>query len=285
MAKGALSSHQLRHYRQQGFLVLEAFLDAATLASLRNASAELVSAFNPAQHRSVFRTTDQDQGRDETFFRSAEKVEYFLEDEALDSNGELTVAAERAVNKIGHALHDHIPAFRSFCQLPLLAALLKQLGMAHPVLWQTMLIFKQPGIGGEVRWHQDATYLYTEPSAVMGLWFALEDATRDNGCLWLAPGAHDSPLRERYRVDWHTRRGTLETIHEQPWPTVEEAVPLEVPAGSLVLFSDHMPHYSSANRSDQSRLALTLHAADRSAHWDAANWLQRPTLAPFLLGT
>ncbi len=280
-----LNPGQVEHYRQQGYLVLESFLDAASLDALLAASAELVTAFDPDQHHSVFRTTDRDQGRDEVFFRSAEQVQYFLEDEALDGSDALTVPAQRAINKIGHALHDHIPAFRSFCQQPLLATVLKQLGMNQPLLWQTMLIFKQPGIGGEVRWHQDATYLYTEPSAVIGLWFALEDATRDNGCLWLAPGAHRSPLRERYRVDWSDRRGTLETLNKQPWPGAEDAVALEVPAGSLVLFSDHMPHYSSANRSDRSRLALTLHAADRSAHWDAANWLQRPTLAPFLLGS
>ena len=53
-----------------------------------------------------------------------------------------------------------------------------------------MYIFKQPGIGGEVGCHQDATFLYTEPMTVTGFWFAIEDATLENGCLWAAPGGH-----------------------------------------------------------------------------------------------
>ena len=53
-----------------------------------------------------------------------------------------------------------------------------------------MYIFKQPNIGGEVTCHQDSTFLYTEPIDIVGLWFALEDATIENGCLWAIPGGH-----------------------------------------------------------------------------------------------
>lgn len=48
---------------------------------------------------------------------------------------------------------------------------------------------QQPHIGGEVSAHQDSTFLYTDPPTVVGLWVALEDATKDNGCLWSIPGA------------------------------------------------------------------------------------------------
>jgi phytanoyl-CoA hydroxylase len=61
-----------------------------------------------------------------------------------------------------------------------------------------MYIFKQPGIGGEVRWHQDATYFDTDPISVTTFWFALEDATLDNGCMWAEPGGHRGPMRERF---------------------------------------------------------------------------------------
>jgi len=50
-----------------------------------------------------------------------------------------------------------------------------------------MYIFKQPNIGGEVTCHQDSTFIYNDPVAIAGLWFALEDATLENGCLWLFP--------------------------------------------------------------------------------------------------
>src|SRR3546814_8114730 len=79
-----------------------------------------------------------------------------------------------------------------------------------------MYIFKQPHIGGEVGWHQDSTFLYTDPLSVVGLWFALEDATLENGCLWALPGAHKGPLRER----WRRKDGALamERLDDTPWP-------------------------------------------------------------------
>src|SRR5690606_8433748 len=126
-------------------------------------------------------------------------------------------------------------------------------------------IFKQPHIGGEVRWHQDATYLITAPPCVTGLWVALEDAHRDNGCLWVQPGGHRTPLRERYEVDWRTRVGTLRTVDATPWPSLAEAVALEVPAGSVVAFHDHLPHRSAPNHSPASRHAFTMHVAEQGA--------------------
>ena len=62
-----------------------------------------------------------------------------------------------------------------------------------------MYIFKQPSIGGEVTCHQDSTFLYTDPMSCVGFWFALEDATLENGCLWAEPGGHRGPLRKLFR--------------------------------------------------------------------------------------
>lgn len=272
-----------QRFDRDGFLVLERVFPEPVLAALREAAARIVADFDPARQQPVFTTADRDIGRDEYFFGSAESVRCFLEDEAVAEDGRLTCEVGLAINKIGHALHDHVPEFRDFCRHQRIARLLQDLRMQHPRLWQTMVIFKQPRIGGVVGWHQDATYLSTRPARVLGLWVALEDATRDNGCLWMAPGAHRSPLRERYEVDWRTRSGTLRTLDASPWPGPEEAVALEVPAGSLVAFHDHMPHFSSANRSALSRQAFTMHFADARAEWSPRNWLQRPHLPPFEL--
>ncbi len=37
----------------------------------------------------------------------------------------------------------------------------------------------------------------------------------------------------------------LPTLDKTPWPGRDEAIAVEVPAGSIVIFHDHMPHYSS----------------------------------------
>ena len=109
---------------------------------------------------------------------------------------------------------------------------------------------------------------------MVGFWFALEEATRDNGCLWVAPGGHRGPLRERYvkRDD-----GTLEmqALDATPWPSGVATRALEVPAGTLVVFDGLLPHASAPNRSAVSRMAYTLHAVDAAASWSLRNWLQR----------
>ena len=61
-----------------------------------------------------------------------------------------------------------------------------------------MYIFKQPYIGGEVKPHQDASYLYTEPLKECGVWIALEDCTVENGCLSFIPGSQKYELATRF---------------------------------------------------------------------------------------
>jgi phytanoyl-CoA hydroxylase len=268
-------------FDRDGYVVLECAVADDALDSIRAAAARLVEEFDPQKHHSVFSTGDRDRGRDRYFMESAEAVHCFLEEGAVDANGRLDRPRERAINKIGHALHDRVPEFTAFCRQPLLKELLSALGYDDPVLWQTMYIFKQPLIGGEVRWHQDASYLATDPSTVTGIWVAVEDAHRGNGCLWVQPGGQHSPLREIYRVDRATLEGELTTLSDRPWPREGEAKALEVPRGSLVAFSDHLPHYSSRNRSAESRQAFTMHFAEAASRWSPDNWLQRPGLGPF----
>lgn len=268
-------------FQRDGYAVIENAFSAESIASIRADAARIVDEFDIDAHRSVFSTLHRDADRDKYFMESSEAVHCFLEEEALDANGDLTQPRDRAINKIGHALHDLVPEFTEFCRQPIIGRLLRKIGYTEPQLWQTMYIFKQPRIGGEVRWHQDASYLISDPSSVVGFWVALEDARKDNGCLWVEPGGHHRPLCEIYVVDPTTRQGTLKKLRDPNWPQRDEAVALEVPAGSLVIFSDHMPHYSSPNRSNHSRQAFTMHFAESSSHWSELNWLQRPELGNF----
>ena len=277
-----LKPEQITQYHEQGCLVLENAFSKNEIAVVKQAAIDIVSEFDIDHQRTVFKTTDRDAGRDDYFFDSAEAVHCFLEEGALNADGELIRPKELAINKIGHAMHDLIPAFGEFCRLPLIGQTLRDLGVRAPQLWQTMYIFKQPGIGGEVRWHQDASYLIAKPPGVTGIWIAIEDATKENGCLWMQPGQHRSPLREIYEVDWQTRTGTLSSLDDTPWNT-DKAVAMEVAAGSAVFFNERMPHYSSQNRSQRSRHAFTMHITEVDAEWSDKNWLQRKTFRPFRL--
>lgn len=278
-----LNSHQIQQYQTDGFIVLENVISPMDIQQLKSEALQIVDAFDIDKHRSVFTTSDRDTGRDDYFFDSAQSIHCFLEEDALDRHGVLQKTPRLAINKIGHALHDLNPVFNLFCRLPVFGEVLRDIGYQNPLLWQTMYIFKQPHIGGEVRWHQDGSYLISNPATVTGIWIAIEDANRDNGCLWVQPGGHHSRLREIYQVDWAKREGQLTELDKTPWPHPTEALAVEVSAGSVVIFHDHMPHYSSKNRSEYSRHAFTLHVGEKSANWAGENWLQRAVLGDFEL--
>ena len=278
-----LNETQKRQYRTDGYLVLEEAITKSRIDKLKSAALQIVDEFDIDRHRAVFTTSDRDSGRDDYFFDSAEAVHCFLEEGALNREGKLLKPPRLAINKIGHAMHDLNPVFKAFCQQALFGEVLRDIGYKAPLLWQTMYIFKQPHIGGEVRWHQDGSYLISDPATVTGIWVAIEDANRDNGCLWVQPGGHRSPLREIYEVDWQKREGVLTDLDKAPWPGTTEAIAVEVPLGSVVIFHDHMPHYSSQNRSDFSRHAFTLHVAEKASGWSRNNWLQRSSLGDFAL--
>ena len=209
---------------------------------------------------------------------SGDKIRCFFEEDAFDERGALRQSKALSINKIGHAMHDLDPVFEHFSHDVRLHDLALDLGIREPLLYQSMYIFKQPEIGGEVQWHQDASFFETDPISVTTFWFALERADRNNGCLWVQPGGHRSPLRERFVV----RDGTagLERIDMTPWPGTDTIVPIEVEAGTLVVFHGLLPHYSAPNRSSTSRHAYTLHAVDGRATYSAQNWLQRNAALP-----
>jgi phytanoyl-CoA hydroxylase len=268
-----LNQDQRAQFVRDGYLVIPDFKSADAIARVRQRAAEIVNDFDPSQNRSIFTTRDQLAATDDYFLRSDNTIRCFFEEEAFDEHGQLRQDKSLSINKIGHALHDLDPVFDNFSRDPTLAQVARDLGLTDAQVWQSMYIFKQPGIGGEVGWHQDASFFETDPITVTTFWFALEDATLDNGCLWVEPGGHRGPMRERF-----VRNGDdikMEKLDSTPWPDASSAVPLEAKAGSLVCFHGLLPHYSAPNRSSVSRHAYTLHATDASADYSPQNWIQR----------
>ena len=270
---GVPDQAMIEAYQRDGFLVLDGFADAAARTALTARIETLVSGFDPVEVRTVFSTRAQSHAADAYFRQSGDTIRFFLEEGAFDEDGRQTAPKDRILNKIGHAMHDLDPVFSAFSRSGHLARLAEGLGLEEPGLMQSMVIFKQPRIGGEVGMHQDATFLYTDPVSVTGFWFALEDADETNGCLFAIPGAHRRGLAERFRYD------TGDKLVMQPVDAVAfdpaDAVPLPVEAGALVVLHGLLPHFSGPNLSDRSRLAYTLHVIDKRADWAPDNWLRR----------
>ena len=275
---GRLAPAMQAAWARDGFLVLDGFANADACAALRARARALIEGFDPEENRVAFSAHAQSHARTDYFRDSGDKVRFFVEEGAVGPDGALNRPKARAVNKIGHALHDLDPVFSAFSRDARLAETAADLGMADPVLAQSMVICKQPEIGGEVDLHQDATFLHTEPSSVIGFWVALEAADRENGCLFALPGGHRAGLKRRF----HYQHGDLvvDVLDDSAWDMGGE-VALEAPEGALVVLHGLVPHRSGPNRSARSRMAYALHVVDRAARWSADNWLKRGADAPF----
>jgi phytanoyl-CoA hydroxylase len=261
-----LTSAQLAGWERDGFLVVEGFVAPERCDELKARAAALIAGFDPDEIQSVFSTHEQTRTSDEYFLDSGDKVRFFVEE-----------ADTRTVNKIGHALHDLDPVFESFSRQPGLAEIAKDIGFQDPKLLQSMYILKSPHVGGEVTSHTDHTFLWTEPASAVGFWFAIEDATLENGCMWALPGGHRLPVRKRFRrADGGT---TFDVFDDEPYPT-EGEVPLPAPKGTLILLHGLLPHRSNPNTSDRPRDAYTVHVIEGDAAYPTDNWLQRDASMP-----
>ena len=266
-------------FRRDGFLVLPDFVAAERCVELRDRAMELAREHVPPPDKATIFTAD---GRalhasDEYFLTSGETIRCFFEKDAFNMDGQLRADAHLCLNKLGHAMHDLDPVFDAFSRTPELAALAGDIGMQDPLLLQSMYIFKQARIGGEVKCHTDHTYLWTEPRSVVGYWFAIDDATTENGCMWALPGGHRIPVKSRSRLNESRTATVMDEFDREPYPTTG-LVPLEAKRGTLILLDGALPHYSGPNHSDRPRHAYTIHVIDGVADYLPDNWLQRPTL-------
>jgi phytanoyl-CoA hydroxylase len=272
-----LDDHQIEQYDRDGYLVIEGFTDRRACNELKAAANEIVADFTPSSQRTIFTTSEQERVSNGEFLASGSGVWCFFEEEAFDASGQLRGPKELSINKIGHAMHDLDPVFERFSYRPELAGVAADIGLADALALQSMYIFKQPLIGGEVACHQDSTFLYTDPMTVTGFWFAIEDATLQNGCLWTKPGAHRTTLRKLFKRAGATDSdGTkFEELDPAPLPAPSELIPLEVPAGTMVILNGLLPHWSDINRSPTSRHAYSLHCISAAAEYPDWNWLRR----------
>ena len=269
-----INNDMLNFWNENGYLIIENFKTEEECDSLIQRSKELIEEQDFFNQKSVFDTVSQSHNDDSYFLESGDKIRFFFEEKAVLNDENIKSNKQYIVNKIGHALHDLDDNFIQFSKNEDLDQIAKAIGFEYPKLLQSMYIFKQPKIGGEVVCHQDSTFLLTEPESTVGFWFALEDANKENGCLQVASGGHKGPLRKLFKRD--NNKMEMIELSNEPFPETDTFV--EVKKGSLVLLHGRLPHYSCENKSSKSRHAYTLHVIEGKSKYLDYNWLQRKNL-------
>ncbi|KAH9057333.1 phytanoyl-CoA dioxygenase [Lactarius vividus] len=283
-----LSLDQIKSFHRNGYLVIPGFLAPDETDALLARSRELLHEFSLQDHPlTKFTTGDNNHVGDEYFLTSGDKIRYFLEEDAIGERGNLTREKHHAVNKIGHALHELDPVFRrATLQNGKLRDLVRDLRFHRdPVALQSMVITKQPQIGGEVPEHNDSTFLYTSPPSALGFWIALEKCTSENGAMSFLPGSHlTASIVKRF-----VRLPSGGTGFEQLLDPSHVSTPTgsyvleECNPGDLVLIHGSVLHKSGRNTSAKTRFAYTFHMIDSPpyAEYDEKNWLQPTEAMPF----
>jgi ectoine hydroxylase-related dioxygenase (phytanoyl-CoA dioxygenase family) len=169
-----------------------------------------------------------------------------------------------------HQPHFVSPVMLKYVKHAKICGMLSQLTGAHLAHWdgsvkcmQSMLFVKPPGFQGQA-WHQDEIYIPTRDRSLIGAWIAMDDATIENGCLWVVPGSHRSgylyPQRDHGNFDEFDRA-------PESWGFDEsKEVPVEVKAGAVVYFNGYLLHRSRKNRSNIYRRVLVNHYMNAWSH-------------------
>ncbi|GAA5956740.1 hypothetical protein JCM10213_004629 [Rhodosporidiobolus nylandii] len=277
-------------FEADGYLVLKEFFSQEQANRLLKRSKQLLREFDLESHPGTVFTGSADKKHigDDYFLTSGDKIRFFLEPAATGEDGKLNRPKEEAVNKIGHALAMLDPGFRQFSFSEDVKSLVRSMEKYEdPKLIQSMVICKNKEVGGKVGSHDDQTFLTSNPSTAMGLWFALEQCTPENGCLSFVPGSHKvNKLTKRLvRVDGG-KAGTnilpVPGMEDEPaidWDGEDvEWVTAPCEAGDLVLIHGAVIHRSERNLSQKSRFIYTFHCIEGSAELQPTPEMPFPSL-------
>ena len=172
-----------------------------------------------------------------------------------------------------HQPHYVSPIIEKYVRHPKICGILGQIAAAHLPYWdgsvkcmQSMYFVKPPQFQGQA-WHQDEIYIPTRDRSLIGAWIAVDDATVENGCLYVIPGSHRNGYL--YPQHQHENSDEFDFAPESHGFDEQAGVPVEVKAGTLVFFNGYLLHRSRKNRGQTTRRVLVNHYCNA---WSLLPW-------------
>lgn len=240
-----LDEAQVRQFVEEGFLVIEGLVSEAEVEELR---ADIVAIARGAYPCEGIEPAPAD----------------WSDQEVLE--GILCI----------HQPHYISPVMLKYVKHPVICGVLSQITAAHLPWWdgsvkcmQSMLFVKPPEFQGQA-WHQDEIYIPTRDRSLIGAWVALDDATVENGCLWVIPGSHRTGYLYPQRA--HNNPDEFDFAPESYGFDESGQIPVEVKTGTVVFFNGYLLHRSLKNRSRIYRRVLVNHYCNA---WSFLPWSLR----------
>lgn len=151
------------------------------------------------------------------------------------------------------------PAFHDVLWSPAFLVAASQLLQGSVRFWHDQLFCKPAHHGGVVAWHQDYSYwTRTQPMAHLTCWMALDDSTRDNGCLYYVPGSHKWNLLPMTGLAGDMNE--IMTVLDEEQKQAFRPVPVELKRGQCSFHHPLTVHGSYENRSARPRRATLVNA-------------------------
>ena len=298
--KLGLSPEDLQSWNRDGYLILEESLGADKALELTRSVHRLAERFFDG--RDAARVCHF-VGSDAPVSPNGRLIASLTEGTLLPDQWHLPALTDRSesagptleplarIRRIGTGVHRLLPNFRSVTFSARHQQIARSLGFRDPRVVQSLVVTKASRVGTKVVPHQDGCSSFTDPPSCVTFWYALEDATAENGCLMVKPGSHRTePIKRRCRVNengfpefvptetpLYADQKTAETLDPDvplSADTLDGFKKLEVRAGTLVLMHGNLIHASEANRSSKGRLAYNFGVVEGSLPWLADNFLQ-----------
>lgn len=200
-------------FREHGFQVFENALSESELTALRNA------------------------------------CETLLNEPVDDGGGDVHKIGLGESRRFLHHRHQDFPDVENFVLGDTIAKVVGTCLDGEPMLFNEQFVVKGAGKGASFAWHQDGAYVGFDHTPYLTVWIALDDATEDNGCVYILP----RNLDEKPGLDPHE---WLDDSNElNGYNGDEQGQPMTCKAGTIVAFSSLTLHSSGANRTDTPRRA------------------------------
>lgn len=217
-----MSDAQVQAYKHDGFFVLENAYSPDEIAALNRETVTLC-------RQGAFKVWERED-------RATPMLH--LPKDATD----MEILAEYLCIHFPHKISD---VMKSTLAHPNTVEILSKIIGPNVKCMQSMLFIKSAGKPGQA-WHQDEDYIPTRDRSMTGAWIAMDDATVKNGCLWVIPGSQKHGVL--WPQKWHgdKRFDCAEESYQFPYQD-SDAIPVEVKAGSLIVFNGYLLHRSLPN--------------------------------------